>query len=392
MPPLFRTSRHLEGITSFLAVQLFQEAQQLEQAGKEVIHLEFGEPDFPTPPATVEAGIRALQQGFTRYTHSMGLLQLREAICQHYHQMHAVEISPQRVLVSTGSSFLLHLLITLLIEPGDEVLLPDPCYACYANYVRIAHGKPVFIPVTEKEGFVLSVEKVRQALSPRTRALIVCSPDNPTGVVIPTEHMQQLAALASDAGIAIISDEIYHGLFYGSQPTTILQYSESNSFVLSSFSKYFAMTGWRLGYLIFPAAMYQPLMRLHQNIMISAMDFVQHAGIAALKETIPVCESYRKEYDLRRQYLLKALPEIGLPLEYTPDGAFYIFVNTRAYGKNSLALARQILHDTHVVLTPGVDFGPGGEGYLRISYASSLHNLQRAVERLKKFFSQLKPA
>ena len=387
MPKSIQLSSRIQGVTPFLAIDIFQEALQLVRDGREIFHLEIGEPDFPTPAPTVKAGINAIQKGLTLYTHSMGILELREAICDHYYNMHKVKISPDCVIVSSGSSILLHSVINSLLEPDDEVIISNPSYACYANYVRIAGGKPVLVPVLEEEGFVLSTERLRQAITPRTKAIIICSPGNPTGVVIPKENIRQITSLAKDANIALIADEIYHGLSYEEPVTSVLEYSQDNCFVLNGFSKYFSMTGWRLGYLICPPHTADMLTRIHQNVVVCASDFVQRAGIAAIRETIPICEKYRQEYDNRRRYLLKELPKIGLKLNYTPQGAFYVLVNVKKYSLDSLALARQIMNKTGVVLSPGVDFGPGGEGYLRISYANSLENIKKSLERLENFFS-----
>jgi aspartate/methionine/tyrosine aminotransferase len=372
---------YLDDVTPFLAVEVFQAAKAMEAEGRSIIHLEFGEPDFPTPEVIKEAAKDALARGLTRYTHSLGIPELRETICRFYGERYGVRVHPEQVLVSMGSSLLAYLSMLLLLEPGDEVILPDPTYACYANFVRLARGVPVPVPIREEEGFQLDPAAVRRAITPRTRALLVCSPANPTGVVMRPEVLRELAGL----GVPVISDEIYHGLSYGGRERSILEFSEQ-AFALNGFSKYFAMTGWRLGYLIFPRALTAPVMKLHQNVMISASEFVQHAGVAAMTRAIPVCEGYRREYDRRRLYLIERLAAIGLPLKYEPAGAFYVFADARRYGADSLGLAMKILRETGVALTPGVDFGPGGEGYLRFSYANSLENIVEALHRLEGYF------
>jgi len=367
----------------FQAVEVFQAARELEAQGRDIVHLEFGEPDFPTPAPVKEAAILAMLQGHTRYTHSLGLPEFRRVIAAYHADRYGVTVDPEQVLVSMGTSVLMQLVMLLLLEPGDQVILTDPTYACYANFVRIAGGEPVFVPIGEADGFQIDPAAVKKAITPRTRALLVCSPANPTGVVLKPEVLRDLAGL----GVPLISDEIYHGLSYGAPEATALSYTD-RAFVLNGFSKYFAMTGWRLGYLIFPKPLLQPVMRLHQSIMISAADYVQHAGMAAMQKAIPECENYRAEYDRRRGYLIERLAGIGLPLGYEPTGAFYVFVNVRRHGSDSLKLAMELLREGGVAVTPGIDFGPGGEGYLRLSYASALDNIAAGVERLQAFFAK----
>jgi aspartate/methionine/tyrosine aminotransferase len=371
---------HLEEVKSFQAVEVFQAAKALEAQGRSVIHLEFGEPDFPTPEPVRDAAVRALADGHTRYVHSMGILGLREAIAEHHHRKYGVAIDPDQILVSMGTSLIMQLVMLLLLKPGDEVVLTDPSYACYANFVRIARGRPVFVRIRESEGFQPDLEAVRRAITPRTRAVMICSPANPTGVVTRPEVLRGLAELS----VPVISDEIYHGLTYAGAEHSLLEFTD-RAFVLNGFSKYFAMTGWRLGYLIFPRELRAPVMKLHQNIMISANDFIQYAGIAALREALPICERYKQEYDRRRRFMVRRLAEIGLPLRYEPAGAFYCFADASRYGRDSLALARDILDQVGLAVTPGIDFGAGGEGYLRLSYANSLEHIEEGLERLGKY-------
>lgn len=372
----------LDHITLFLAVEVFQAAKALEAEGRSVIHLEFGEPDFPTPEAVLEAGIRAMRDGATRYTHSLGIPALRETICAYHGRKYGVSLHPDQVVVSAGSSLLMAMLMRMLLSPGDEVILADPTYACYANYVRLAGGVPVMTPIAEEEGYQLHPERVKAAITPRTRAVLICSPANPTGVVLRPETLRELAALE----VPVISDEIYHGLNYAGRDTSILEFTE-RAFVLNGYSKFFAMTGWRMGYMIYPRELMGQVMKLHQNLMISAPDFTQHAAIAAMTEAVPVCEEYAREYDRRRLFMIERLGQIGLPLKYEPSGAFYVFADARRFGRDSLALAMEILAETGVALTPGADFGPGGEGHLRFSYANSMENIAEAMNRLEKYFA-----
>ena len=380
MKKSIRIPKHLDSITPFQAVEVFQAASALEAKGRSIIHLEFGEPDLPTPAPIKEAAIKAMLDGRTKYTHSLGIPPLREEICRYHGAKYGTELHPDQVVVSMGTSVLTQMLMLMLLEPGDEVILPNPTYACYASFVLMAGGKPVYVPISEKEGFQLDPGAVKKKITPRTRAIMVCSPANPTGVVMRSEVMQALAGL----GIPIISDEIYHGLTYSGPEHSMLEFTD-NAFVLNGFSKYFAMTGWRLGYMIFPKQAQATVMKMHQNIMISATDFIQHAGIAALSESTPECEGYKAEYDRRRIYMVERLNEIGLPLKYEPVGAFYCFADASRYGRNSLKLAMDILKEAGVAVTPGIDFGPGGEGYLRFSYANSLDNIAEGMDRLGKW-------
>jgi aspartate/methionine/tyrosine aminotransferase len=375
----------LDDITPFQAVEIFQAASALEAKGRSIIHLEFGEPDFRTPSVVKEAAIKAMLDGHTRYTHSLGIPEFRETIRDFYDRKYGVRFDAGQVVVSMGTSVLMQMVMLMLLEKGDQVILADPTYACYANFVLLAGGEPVFVPIRESEGFQLDPAAVKAKITPRTRAILICSPANPTGVQLRPEVIEQLAGL----GVPLISDEIYHGLTYSGEEHTALSYGDQG-FVLNGFSKYFAMTGWRLGYMIFPKALQATVMKVHQNVMISAADYVQYAGIAAMTEAIPECELYKQEYDRRRVYMIERLGEIGLPLKYEPVGAFYCFADARAYGSDSLKLAMEILDGAGVAVTPGADFGPGGEGYLRFSYANSLENIAEGMDRLGEYLKKRK--
>jgi aspartate/methionine/tyrosine aminotransferase len=374
---------HLDEVKLFQAVQVFQAAKALEAQGRSVIHLEFGEPDFPTPPPIHEAAVRAMGNGHTRYVHSMGILAFREAIADYHRRKYGVDVHPEQILVSMGTSLIMQLLMLMLLEPGDEVVLTDPSYACYANYTGIARGTPRFVPIREQDGFQPDPAAIRHAITPRTRAVMINSPANPTGVVTKPEILRELAELP----VPVISDEIYHGLTYAGEEHSMQEYSD-RVIVVNGFSKYFAMTGWRLGYMIFPRELQPVVMKLHQNMMISANDFMQYAGIAALTESVPICEEYKQEYDRRRRFVIRRLGEIGLPLRYEPTGAFYCFADASRYGRDSLALAMDILDNTGVAVTPGIDFGPGGEGYLRFAYSNSHDNIAEAMNRLETYFGE----
>jgi aspartate/methionine/tyrosine aminotransferase len=377
-------STRAQDIRPFLAMDVLERAQAIERdTGVAVIHLEVGEPDFATPPAIVEAAAKAMHDGDTHYTHSLGLVELREAIAAWYKAYYNVRVSPNQIVVTPGSSPAILLALAALLEPGDEVILSDPRYACYPNFVRLFDGVTVDVPVDEAEGFQYTADKVRARLTPRTKAIFINSPSNPTGTLLTPAEMARIA----DLGPVVISDEIYHGLVYEGRAPSILEYTD-RAFVLNGFSKLFAMTGWRLGYVIAPPPYVRSLQKIQQNLFISAGSFVQRAGIAALRQATPEARRMVKVYNQRRQVMLAGLRGIGFGVAHNPTGAFYVFANATRFGHESYALALEILERAKVAVAPGIDFGPHGEGYLRFSYASSLENIQEGLGRLERYLVQ----
>ncbi len=374
-------SKKSSAVSPFIVMEVMESAATLERQGENIIHLEVGEPDFDTPECIKEAAIKAIRDGKTHYTHSLGLVELREAIAEHYYRQYGVEVDPQQILVTSGTSPAMLLLFLSLLEPGDEVILPNPYYACYPNIVRMAEGKPVFVNVFEGEGFQYRTEEVRPLLGPRTKAIMVNSPANPTGNLMPSERMKAVV----EFGKTIVSDEIYHGLVYEGKEHSILEFTR-NALVINGFSKLYAMTGWRLGYLIVPPEFIRTLQKMHQNFFISANAFVQWAGIAALRETEADVARMRNIYDTRRKFIIPKLRELGLGITVEPTGAFYILANARRYTGNSFELAFDILKKAKVGCAPGIDFGSNAEGYLRFSYANSLENIEEAMKRLRAYF------
>jgi aspartate/methionine/tyrosine aminotransferase len=375
-------SRRAREITPFLVMDILERAKELERAGEHVIHLEIGEPDFPTPEVIKAAAYRAMAAGETQYTHSQGLIELRQALCRHYLEKYGVSLTPEQFIITSGTSPAMVLIFAGLLDPGDEVLLTDPHYACYPNFLLLVDAVPKYVPVKEEEGFQFEPEKLASYLSPRTKAMIINSPANPTGTLLSPERMRQLA----DLGPYIVSDEIYHGLVYEGKEHSILEFTD-RAFVINGFSKLYAMTGWRLGYLISPPEFVRPLQKLMQNFFISANPFVQRAGIAALTQAGPDIERMRATYDERRRFLLAGLEKLGFRIKVPPTGAFYVFVNARHLSLDSYALAFDILEKAKVGVTPGIDFGAGGEGFLRFSYANSLENLAEALRRLEAYLA-----
>ena len=371
-------------VEPFLAVEIAERAFELERAGVDIVHLEFGEPDFEASPVIADAAMRALKDGRTKYTSSLGILPLREAVAEHYLATYGVRISPDQVLVTPGTSPAMMLLFGHLLDAGDEVVLSDPYYACYPNFIRYAAGRPVTVTTAESEGFALHAEAVRSRLTPRTRAVLINSPANPTGAVMGGPAIAGIAEVAREAGIAVVSDEIYHGLVYEGPQHSVLEFTDQ-AFVLNGFSKAFAMTGWRLGYVIGPAPEIRALQKVFGNFFISTNDFVQWAGVAALREAAEDVVRFRALFGERRRAMLDGLRRVGFGVGFEPTGAFYVLANARAYSMDSTAFALRLLEEAHVAVTPGAAFGPNAEGYLRFSYASSVERIDEGLRRIGRF-------
>jgi len=367
-------------IPPFIVMDVLEAAQKMERDGKDIIHLEVGEPDFDTPQCIKDAAFSAMRDGKTHYTHSLGLIELREAICDHYLSRYGVVVSPDQVLVTSGTSPAMMILFSALLEKDSEVIISDPHYACYPNFIRFFEGSPVRVPVDECDGFQYTPEAIREKITPRTRAILINSPSNPTGNLLSRERMSEIASL----GIPVISDEIYHGLVYEEEEHSILEFTD-NAFVLNGFSKAYAMTGWRLGYLIAPRAYMRPMQKIQQNLFISPNAFVQWAGVAALREAEPDVLRMRAVYNERRKYIIGRLRELGLGICVEPTGAFYILGNIKAFSQNSYRTAFDILKRASVGVAPGIDFGQNCEGYLRFCYANSLENIREGMDRLARY-------
>jgi len=379
-------ARRIQEIEPFLAVEMGERAEALERAGIDVVHLEFGEPDFEAPPVVREALQRAIKDGRTRYTHSLGILPLREAIAEHYATTYGVTVSPDQILITAGTSPAMLLLFGHLLDPGDEVVLSDPYYACYPNFIRYAEGRPVYVGVTEEDGFQYRPEAIRERLTARSRAIMINSPANPTGTVLSPERIAAIAELGRGRGPLIVSDEIYHGLSYDAPDRTILEFTD-RAFVLNGFSKAYAMTGWRLGWVIGPPEHIRALQKLYGNFFISTNEFVQWAGVAALREAGEDSRRFRAIFDDRRRAMIAGLRAIGFGVGAEPTGAFYVLANARHLSSDSVSLAYEILDATHVAVTPGAAFGVNAEGYLRFSYASSIERIQEGLDRIARFLA-----
>ena len=375
-------SSKVSDVKSFMVMDVMARAAELERTGRRVIHLEVGEPDFSTPGVVREAAIEAIRKGDTHYTHAMGMIELREGICAYYSREYGVSITPEQVLVTSGTSPAMLLMMLAIVEPDDKIIVPNPHYACYPNFIQAVGGRMVQVRTMPEEGFQYRPEAIRKAITSRTRGIMINSPSNPTGIVMGDKNLEEIARFT---GQYILSDEIYHGLVYEGRARSILEFTD-RAFVINGFSKLFAMTGWRLGYLIFPPEFSSVMERMHQSFMISANSFVQSAGIAALTSAWPDVEKMKKTYNERRVYMIKRLREIGFTIYIEPTGAFYVYADAGAFCDDTYNEAFAILEKVGVGVTPGVDFGSGGERFIRFSYANSLENIREGLDRIEEYF------
>jgi len=370
-------------------MELVKEAEQLERSGRSIVHLSIGEPDFTAPAPVVRAAHEALQQGRSRYTPALGTLELRRAISSFYQQRFGVDVETDRIVVTTGASGALVLLLAALLDSGDELLLPDPSYPCNRHIASALGARGRLLACGPHERFQLTAEAVEEAWSPRTRGVLVASPANPTGTTIDAGVLTALCDRVFTRGGFVLVDEIYQGLTYDHASTTALSLDPRVA-VVNSFSKYFGMTGWRLGWIVAPREWIGTLERLSQNLYLCAPAIAQHAALACFEpESLAICEQRREEFRLRRDYLVPALRRLGLRIPVVPDGAFYIYADVRAVARapggrseGSTQFARRLLHEAGVCLVPGKDFGEfEPESYARISYATSMQDLQEAIRR-----------
>ena len=381
------TASRMRDIQPFHVMALLAEARQREAVGQDIIHLEIGEPDFPTPQPIVEAGIRALQQGRTKYTAARGLPALREAIAGYYASRFGVTIAPERILITPGASGALQLVLGAMLNPGDEVLMTDPGYPCNRHFVRLFEGKATGIPVGAATAYQLTPTHLAQYWTQATRAVLLATPANPTGTVLSLAELHALYAATTQRGGELIVDEIYQGLTYGVPDVTALSVDAENIWVINSFSKYFGMTGWRLGWVVAPEYAVETLDRLAQNVFLAAPTPAQYAALAAFTpEALAIMEAQRQELQQRRDFLLPVLRELGFEIQADPQGAFYIYANATRFGMDAQTLCREMLDKTGVTFTPGIDFGSyQADTHVRFAYTCNVARLEQAVERLAKF-------
>jgi len=377
-------NKTIERMTSFIVMDVLERANELQREGVDVIHLEVGEPDFDMPECISQAAIKAYQNGTTHYTHSLGDPLLRAAISEFYKSEYNVTVDPECILVTSGSSPAILMALMLLCQPGDEVIMSNPGYPCYRNFALACHAEPICVSLHAECDFQYDITEIRKKITDKTRAVFVNSPMNPTGTLVNDQVFKDLVTL----DIPIISDEIYHGLVYEGRASSILEFTD-NAFVINGFSKRFAMTGLRLGYLIAPKEYMRSLQILQQNLFICAPSTAQKAGITALTNAKKDVDAMRTIYNERRLYIIGRLKRMGFVIHTEPQGAFYVFCDARKFTSDSYHFAFDVLEKAHVGITPGVDFGTDGEGFVRFSYANSLGNIRTAMDRLEDYLQRL---
>lgn len=382
-----RLADRLQDIQPFQVMDILARARKLEAEGRTIIHMEIGEPDFPTPQKISQAGIAAIESGKTHYTSALGLWELREVISKQYRE--ECRPNPDRVVVTPGASGALQLAFGAIVNPGDEVLLADPGYPCNRHFVRLLEGNAVSIPVGPDQEFQLNAELIRKHWTEKTVVVLAASPSNPTGTVIPNAEMEAITRTVEDLGGVLIVDEIYHGLTYDALRDGVisaLSYSDK-TIIVNSFSKYYGMTGWRLGWMVVPADIVDAVERLAQNLFIAAPTLAQYAAMSAFDADVIIeLDQRRDTFCERRDFLLPALRNIGFEIPVTPQGAFYLYADCSRFTDDSYKFTLDLLEQANVAITPGIDFGKNQpERYVRFAYANDIAELKIAVERIRKF-------
>jgi len=380
-------ARRLQYIEPFHVMELLARAKQLEAEGRSVVHMEIGEPDFTTAEPVVAAGVEALRAGLTQYTAATGLPALREAIAGHYERRYAVRVDPGRIVVTPGGSGALLLALALIVDPGDEVLLPDPGYPCNRHFVSLLNGVPKPVPVDSRDHYQLTLEQVEAHWGDRGVAAMIGSPGNPTGTLIDAKSLDVLSEAVAARGGALVVDEIYHGLVYGNADAVTA--ADRGAFVVNSFSKYFGMTGWRLGWLVVPDGYQRAAEKVAQNVYISAPTVAQYAALACFTESATaIFEERRRAFEARRDYLCPALTELGFKVGLVPEGAFYLYADCSDLTDDTDRFARRLLDEAGVAITPGLDFGVyRARDHVRFAYTTSLERLREGVSRIGRFLA-----
>ncbi|MBQ6731944.1 MAG: pyridoxal phosphate-dependent aminotransferase [Paludibacteraceae bacterium] len=374
-------NKAVDEMTSFLVMDVLEKAGEMSRKGIDIVHLEVGEPDFDVPECVRGAVDEAYNTHVTHYTHSLGDPELRAEIASLYNREYGVNVSPDRILVTSGTSPALLLVTILLCSPGSEVILSNPGYACYKNFVLAAHAKPVFVDLDPAKGFEYNIDDIKSKINSNTAAIFINSPMNPTGAILSEKFMRELATL----GVTVVSDEIYHGLVYEGKAHSMLEYAD-DAIVLNGFSKRFAMTGLRLGYLIAPQKYMEALQKMGQNFLICASSTAQKAGISTLRDKSDYEHKMLSTYNERRLYMIERLRSLGFVIPKDPQGAFYVFADASRFTSDSLKFAFDVLENAHVGITPGVDFGTGiCTHYVRFSYANSLERIKEGLDRLERY-------
>lgn len=383
-------AQRMERIAPFYVMELLNRARELEAAGHDIIHMEVGEPDFVTPEPIIAAAQQSLANGQTHYTPATGIPELRKAIADFYFKQYKFTVDPTNVIVTPGSSGALLLVVNVTINPGEEVLIADPSYPCNRHFVQLVGAESVPIPVGPQNNYQLDAASVAAAWTNKTRAVMVASPSNPTGTLLSIGQLKAIYDVVKQRSGILIVDEIYQGLVYDVEKFSALEIS-SDLFVINSFSKYFGMTGWRLGWLIAPQQYIDAITRLAQNIFISPQTTAQYAALSAFSnETISILEARRMQYKARKDYLLPALRELEFDIPVTPQGAFYLYADCSSLCTDSYDFAMRLLEQSGVAVTPGRDFGFNApERHLRFAYTIEIAELHEGVKRIKQFLKQL---
>ena len=384
-----RLARRTQGISPFYVMDLLRRAKQLEAQGRDVIHMEIGEPDFATPPAIIEAGLRHIQTGEVKYTPAAGLPMLREKIAAFYRQRYGVTVDQARIFITPGASGAFLLALGVSLNPAEELLMADPCYPCNSNFIKLYDGIARTLPVDASSRYQLTAAQIKQHWTEATKGALIASPSNPTGTLITSDQLNEVVHTVNELGGCFYSDEIYHGLVYAHKATTALAFSD-DVFVINSFSKYFGMTGWRVGWLIVPEAFIDATEKLAQNIFIATATHSQYAALAAFDpQTLDELEQRRAEFEARRDFLYEALLRLGFEIPIKPDGAFYIYANCSRFTDDSYQFALDLLESEGVAITPGKDFGiHEANHHLRFAYTTSIARMSDAMQRLEKFITK----
>jgi aspartate/methionine/tyrosine aminotransferase len=378
-------------IEPFHVMDVQNRAHELEAAGRRIVHMEIGQPDFAAPPLVADAAVEAIRTRRLGYTDSTGLPQLRRAISEYYRERLGVAVPASRIVVTAGASGAFLLALGALVDPGDEVLMPDPCYPCNRHFVRLFEGRPRAIPADESRRYQLTAADVRSNWSEATRGVLLASPSNPTGTSIPREELRAIVETVRSLGGFVVVDEIYQGLVYEGDASTALALAD-DVFVVNSFSKYFCMTGWRLGWMVAPESHVREIEKLAQNAFICPSAPAQHAALAAFRpETLAVLEQRREEFRRRRDYMVPALRRLGFRIPLMPEGAFYIYAGCEAFSSDSRRFALQVLEEAGVAITPGLDFGSHApERHVRFAYTRSLDDLKEGVEGIARMLDRVR--
>lgn len=376
-------SKRARETTHFTAMSVLERAQKME----DVVHLEVGEPDFEPPAEVIDSAIESMLNGNSGYTTSRGKIKLREAVSDYYQRTYDIDIGVDRIIITPGTSAALTMVCLALLDEGDEAVLTDPYYACYPNFIRQSGGTIKTIPLDISAGFAPDIKLFDESVSESTKMMMLNSPSNPTGSVLKNSEIEELVGIAQKNKTTIVSDEVYHGIYYDTKTHSVLEHTD-DAFVVDGFSKRFAMTGWRLGWIVCPPEYIDAINRLTQNLVICATNFVQDAGVAALEMSDDLVPKMRDVYRKRRDVLVEEVEKLGVGMGYTPEGAYYLLIDVSELG-NAFDISNRLLDEVGVATTPAPDFGGSVENCLRLSYATGMEDLKEATKRIGNFIENL---